>query len=104
MRPDQYEMVNGYSNMFWGWGREDSDMEYRMSRKGLQPVKPANPESGNYYFNKKNLENFRGPFYADVNLHNLHNLVTHIYVRTKNSKLKLKICGELVGCKIFSRE
>ena len=57
MRPDQYEMVNGYSNMFWGWGREDSDMEYRMSRKGFHPVKPANPESGNYnlLFTKINL-------------------------------------------------
>ena len=66
MRPDQYEMVNGYSNMFWGWGREDSDMEYRMSRKGLHPVKPANPESGNYYFNKKILENYRGPFYVTL--------------------------------------
>ena len=26
MRPEQYIKLNGYSNMFWGWGREDSDM------------------------------------------------------------------------------
>ena len=26
IKPSQYVEVNGYSNMFWGWGREDSDM------------------------------------------------------------------------------
>lgn len=48
MKPDQYVSVNGYSNMFWGWGREDSDMEFRMSRKGLVPMKPINADSGRY--------------------------------------------------------
>ena len=26
---DQYKQVNGYSNMFWGWGGEDDDFHTR---------------------------------------------------------------------------
>ncbi|KAE9535609.1 hypothetical protein AGLY_007510 [Aphis glycines] len=28
IRPDHYLLVNGYSNLFWGWGGEDDDMGY----------------------------------------------------------------------------
>lgn len=31
--PEQYKNVNGHSNQFWGWGGEDNDIEYRISRK-----------------------------------------------------------------------
>lgn len=29
MRKEHFEMVNGYSNNYWGWGGEDDDMAYR---------------------------------------------------------------------------
>jgi hypothetical protein len=48
IKPEHYLEANGYSNMFWGWGFEDSDMEFRLKEKGLQPVRPVNEESARY--------------------------------------------------------
>ena len=42
IRPEQYSKANGYSNMFWGWGREDSDMEFRLNAKGIKAIRPIN--------------------------------------------------------------
>ena len=41
MSHEQYIKANGYSNLFYGWGREDSDMEYRISAAGMQTIKPT---------------------------------------------------------------
>jgi len=32
-----FESVNGYSNQYWGWGKEDDDIFIRMILKGLAP-------------------------------------------------------------------
>ncbi|VVC36779.1 Hypothetical protein CINCED_3A013088 [Cinara cedri] len=34
IRPEHFFLVNGYSNLFWGWGGEDDDMGYRFAMAG----------------------------------------------------------------------
>ena len=36
-----FEFVNGYSNIFIGWGGEDDEMRNRMNIKGIEIVKPV---------------------------------------------------------------
>ena len=33
--PEQYHLVNGFSNEFYGYGQEDVDMFYRVRKAGL---------------------------------------------------------------------
>ncbi|XP_050428592.1 beta-1,4-N-acetylgalactosaminyltransferase bre-4-like [Adelges cooleyi] len=40
IRPHHYFQVNGYSNLFWGWGGEDDDMGYRLEQVGLPITRP----------------------------------------------------------------
>lgn len=34
LTPAAYRKINGFSNMFWGWGGEDDDFFQRMSNGG----------------------------------------------------------------------
>lgn len=34
---DHYIEINGYSNMFWGWGGEDDNLYTRIKAKGTHP-------------------------------------------------------------------
>lgn len=38
---DQFEQINGFSNLYWGWGFEDDDLRYRCikNKLNLNPVK-----------------------------------------------------------------
>ncbi|KAH3898150.1 beta-1,4-N-acetylgalactosaminyltransferase bre-4-like isoform X2 [Dreissena polymorpha] len=40
MKPDVFIAVNGYSNLYWGWGAEDDDMAARIKFKNLGIVRP----------------------------------------------------------------
>jgi len=36
LTPDQFRKLNGFSNMFWGWGGEDDDMAARVQAHGMR--------------------------------------------------------------------
>lgn len=43
MSRDHFRLVNGFSNVFWGWGGEDDDMANRIKARGLHISRyPAN--------------------------------------------------------------
>ena len=48
LTPEQYIKANGYSNLYWGWGKEDDDMNFRIKASGQVPQKPINYEAGRY--------------------------------------------------------
>ena len=48
LRPAHYIKVNGMSNLFWGWGREDDDMQFRVQRANFTVLKPENYDEARY--------------------------------------------------------
>jgi hypothetical protein len=41
LRPEHVLAVNGYSNLYWGWGAEDDDLYYRIKGAGLKVIRPS---------------------------------------------------------------
>ena len=39
IRSDQFRRLNGFSNMFWGWGGEDDDMSKRIQYRKLKIIR-----------------------------------------------------------------
>lgn len=39
--PQHFIKVNGYSNMYWGWGAEDDDMYYRLKKTKVSFSRPT---------------------------------------------------------------
>jgi len=48
---DQFQMVNGMSNRYWGWGLEDDEFHRRLKDAGLQVQRPKNISTGKSTFN-----------------------------------------------------
>ncbi|KAK7091485.1 hypothetical protein V1264_009158 [Littorina saxatilis] len=48
MRRWQVEKINGCSNMYYGWGKEDDDLYKRLCAVMLKPVRYDNPALGEY--------------------------------------------------------
>jgi len=46
MSAQNYSSVNGHTNVFWGWGREDSDIEHRIHNQHMKIEKPEIFDSG----------------------------------------------------------
>ncbi|CAF1071402.1 unnamed protein product [Adineta steineri] len=40
IRSDHFLTVNGYSNLYWGWGAEDDDLYYRLKEVSLKIIRP----------------------------------------------------------------
>ncbi|GFT31435.1 beta-1,4-N-acetylgalactosaminyltransferase bre-4 [Trichonephila clavipes] len=40
IRLEHFLAVNGYSNLYWGWGGEDDDMAYRIKYRKLEILRP----------------------------------------------------------------
>jgi beta-1,4-galactosyltransferase 1 len=40
IRTDHFLTVNGYSNLYWGWGAEDDDLYYRLKEVSLKLIRP----------------------------------------------------------------
>lgn len=40
IRREHFELANGMSNLFWGWGREDDEFRLRVLRAGLKISRP----------------------------------------------------------------
>ncbi|CAF0914004.1 unnamed protein product, partial [Didymodactylos carnosus] len=47
LKSDHFLMVNGYSNLYWGWGAEDDDLYYRLKEVSLKIIRPP-PSIGRY--------------------------------------------------------
>uniref|UniRef100_A0A915IZV0 Uncharacterized protein n=1 Tax=Romanomermis culicivorax TaxID=13658 RepID=A0A915IZV0_ROMCU len=47
-RPNQFIKINGYSNVYWGWGGEDDDMYKRLKISGMIVQRPP-LEVGRYF-------------------------------------------------------
>jgi xylosylprotein 4-beta-galactosyltransferase len=43
---EHYRKINGMTNMFWGWGREDDEFYLRMKEAGLKIHRPAGITTG----------------------------------------------------------
>jgi len=52
---DVFEKINGFSNLYWGWGFEDDDLRYRCVRKNVPFAKIINDT-----FTKEKLPIFNG--------------------------------------------
>ena len=45
MSVEHFDLVNGFSNQFWGWGGEDDDMAKRLRINSLNVTRPS-PDIG----------------------------------------------------------
>ncbi len=55
---ENFKKVNGYSNMFWGWGAEDDNMYWRLRKIGLGFDRP---EHSIKYIMLKHKKQWRNP-------------------------------------------
>ncbi|EEC06029.1 beta-1,4-galactosyltransferase, putative [Ixodes scapularis] len=40
IKREHFLKVNGFSNLYWGWGGEDDDMAYRINHKHMKIIRP----------------------------------------------------------------
>ncbi len=43
LTPAQFRLVNGFSNMYFGWGGEDDDLFNRLRKKKIGLIRPTGP-------------------------------------------------------------
>ena len=82
---DQFEKINGFSNLYWGWGFEDDDLRYRCIKNDLDLI----PEFENYIPKREKVLVFNGVDSFATMRNNIN------MVRDFKIEIKLRI-GELV--------
>ncbi|XP_013403761.1 beta-1,4-galactosyltransferase 7-like [Lingula anatina] len=50
LRNEHFQLVNGLSNRYWGWGREDDEFYVRIKQAKLNIFRPANFTTGYHTF------------------------------------------------------
>ncbi|XP_071099414.1 beta-1,4-galactosyltransferase 7-like [Haliotis cracherodii] len=50
LRSSDFKLLNGLSNRYWGWGREDDEFYVRMRKAGIIVQRPQNITTGNRTF------------------------------------------------------
>ena len=72
MTVDQFKIVNGFSNQYWGWGGEDDDMAKRLKRNNLT-ITRYKPDIARwdlillgYYMDRSIHKAFAGPFDSET--------------------------------------
>jgi GT2 family glycosyltransferase len=66
LRKEHLLAVNGYSNLYWGWGAEDDDMYYRLKSADIPILRPPY-HIGRYKMSKHKKRNPQS-FYKRVKL------------------------------------
>ena len=46
IKKEHFELVNGMSNKYWGWGLEDDEFYVRLKDAGLTVYRPKNITTG----------------------------------------------------------
>ena len=54
----QFEAINGYSNLYFGWGGEDDDVASRCKKK-FGKVERLDPSVGRYFANCHSEDNYK---------------------------------------------
>ena len=79
--------INGYTNIYWGWGAEDDNLYSRIVGKGLKLKRPS-MEIGRFKMNKKH--HFRSDGWSAENIKLYVNKISKQDVDGLNSIHKLK--------------
>eukprot|EP00795_Rhopilema_esculentum_P000824 gene824-10566_t len=84
---EDYVKINGYTNIYWGWGAEDDNLYSRIVGKGLKLKRPS-MEIGRFKMNKEH--HFRSDGWSAENIKLYVNKISKQDVDGLNSIHKLK--------------
>ena len=96
-----FEAVNGYSNMYWGWGGEDDDMKFRLEKFGGYKILHPDIKLGRYKMIRHTHDPKHGGF-SDEDGNNI-NQKRHELVNTAQSRWMHDGLNSLNNFQVISR-